>query len=192
MIYINKEFPDYFPLLCRNLKQYSMLFSIILMIMLMVTTFTTTVTATEVKRTGRDLHRLWDSNCVTCHGHSADFSRKFLKVSGGKLLGPLYGNNLRLFLHNHYLAGKEVDAIYNMLLAQASTKPRFQQECSGCHGKAAEFVRESLILRDDELYSRKMESPTTSFLSAHRKLNEENVKFFVEQLTRVAHEIYRP
>ncbi len=192
MIYINKEFPDCFPLLCRNLKQYFVLSPIILMISLLVTTFATRVTATEVFRTGPDLHRLWHTNCVTCHGHSAEFSRKFLRVSEGKLLGLLFENNLRLFLHNHYLAGKEVDAIYNMLLAQASTQPRFQQECSGCHGTAAKFVRESLTLRDGELYSRKMASPTTSFLSAHRKLNAEDVKFFVRQLTRVAHEIYRP
>ena len=192
MNYINKELFDCFPLPIFKQIQYFMMFAIILVALLMAATFTTTVTATEAPRTGPDLHRLWDSNCVTCHGHSAEFSRKFLRVSEGKLFGPLYGNNLQLFLHNHYLAGKEVDGIYNMLLAQANTPPRFQQECSECHGIASEFVRESLILRDGELFSRKLQSSTRSFLGNHRKLNAEDVDFFVKQLTRVAHEIYRP
>ena len=175
-----------------KLRQYVALFAMILITLLFAKVFANTASATEEVRTGRDLHRLWDSNCVTCHGHSADFSRKFLKVSDGKLLGPLYGNNLRLFLHNHYLAGKEVDAIYNMLLAQVGTQPRFHQECSGCHATAAKFVRESLILRDGELYSRNLENSISSFLASHRKLNEQDVSFFVELLTRVAHEVYRP
>ena len=192
MIYINKELSDFFPLPIFRHIQYFMMFTIILVALLLATTFTTPVSATEVQRTGQDLHRLWDSNCVTCHGHSAEFSRKFLRVSEGELLGPLYGNNLRLFLHNHYLAGREVDAIYNMLLAQAGTPPRFQQECSACHGIASEFVRESLILRDGELFSRKLQSSTRSFLESHRKLNAEDVDFFVKQLTRVAQEVYRP
>ena len=192
MNYINKELSGCLSSLTFRHKQYFMMFTIILMILLMSTTYTTPVPATEAQRTGPDLHRLWDSNCVTCHGHSAEFSRKFLRVSEGKLNGPLYGNNLRLFLYNHYLAGKEVDAIYNMLLAQTSTQPRFQQECSACHGTAAEFVRESLILRDGELFSRKLQSSSRSFLDSHRKLNAEDVDFFVKQLARVAHEIYRP
>ena len=193
MNYNNKESSDYlFPMMIFWHIHYLVLFAIISMLLLMTTAFSTKANATEMQRSGPDLHRLWDGNCATCHGHSAEFSRKFLKDSEGELLGPLYGNNLRLFLHNHYLAGKEVDAIYNMLLAQASTPPRFQQECSACHGIASEFVRESLILGDGELFSRKLQSSTRSFLGRHRKLNAEDVDFFVKQLTRVAQEVYRP
>jgi hypothetical protein len=170
-----------------------MLFAIISTLLLMATVFATKAKATELPRTGLDLHKLWHNKCASCHGHSAEFSRKFLRVSSeGKLLGPLHADNLKLFLFNHYPAGKEVDGIYNMLLAQASTQPRFQQECSDCHGIASEFVRESLILRDGELLSRKLQSSTSSFLGSHRGLSAEDVEFFVEQLTRIANEIYRP
>jgi len=162
------------------------------MILLLAVAFSFPISATEVQRTGPDLHRLWDSNCGECHGHSAEFSRKYLKVEEGKLLGYLYEDNLRLFLHNHYLAGKEVDAIYNMLLAQATTPPRFQQECSECHGIAAQFVRESQILRDGELFSRDRGIATRRYLGRHRDLDKDDITFFIKQLTRVAHEVYRP
>jgi hypothetical protein len=42
------------------------------------------------------------------------------------LQGPHHVNDLRRFLHNHYLAGNEVEAIYNMLLAQAINQARFR------------------------------------------------------------------
>jgi hypothetical protein len=73
-----------------------------------------------------DLHWLWDDRCAACHGHAGDFTRKFLNVSGGELQGPHHVNDLRRFLHNHYLAGNEVEAIYNMLLAQAINQARFK------------------------------------------------------------------
>ena len=193
MKYNNGRLHDYFlHLLISRQKQYLMVFAIISTLLLMATVFSTKAKATEVPRTGPDLHKLWHNKCASCHGHSAEFSRKFLRVSEGKLIGPLHADNLKLFLFNHYPSGKEVDGIYNMLLAQASTQPRFQQECSDCHGIASEFVRESLILRDGELLSRKLQSSTSSFLGSHRGLSAEDVEFFVEQLTRIANEIYRP
>jgi len=192
MIYIDKKLFGCFHFFITRCKPYIALFSTFLIILLLTAAYSKATYATEVQSKGPNLHRLWHNNCLTCHGHSAEFSRKYLKVEEGKLLGSLHVNNLRLFLHNHYLAGKEVDAIYNMLLAQVSSQPRYQQECSSCHGIAAEFVQKSLILREGELYSRKLESSTRSFLLKHRNLNEKDVEFFMQQLTRVAHEVYRP
>ncbi len=149
------------------------------------------IKAAEVKFQGPDLHKLWDSKCVTCHGHSAKFSREFLKIVDGQLQGRLFKNDFRLFLHNHYLAGKELDSIYSMLLAQASIVPRFKQECSGCHQSAAEFVRKSLILKNGVLHSNKLEISVSDYLISHRGLKAEDVEFFVKQLTRVANEVYR-
>ena len=136
--------------------------------------------------------KFWDKNCSECHGHSADFSRTFLKVVDGKLQGPLHKDSFRLFLHNHYLVKNQQDAIYDMLLAENSTEPRYKEECSTCHKKAAEFVRESFSLRDGELYSNKLDSPVSEYLESHRGLKAEDIEFFNTLLTRVAREVYRP
>lgn len=175
-----------------KIKTLSFLFMSALLILLFITASASSVKATEVKSSSPDLHKLWDSNCYTCHGHSAEFSREFLRVVNGQLKGRLFENNLRLFLHNHYLAGKQVDAIYAMLLTQASVVPRYKKECSGCHQTAAEFVRESLTLKEGVLYSKEMNIPVSNFLGTHRRLNAEDIEFFMQQLTRVANEIYRP
>ncbi|MEN8108597.1 MAG: hypothetical protein ABFS22_11395 [Pseudomonadota bacterium] len=145
-----------------------------------------------VRASDIDLHWLWDDRCVACHGHAGDFSRRFLSVSAGELQGPHHVNDLRLFLHNHYLAGNEVDAVYNMLLAQANNQARFKGECVSCHDAAAKFVRNSLELRDGVLYSRNSGRPVSRFLGHHMELNPDDVEFFINLLMRVAHEVYRP
>jgi hypothetical protein len=145
-----------------------------------------------VGATGIDLHWLWDDRCAVCHGHAGDFARKFLSVSSGRLEGRHHVNDLHQFLHNHYLAGNEVDAVYNMLLAQAGNQARFKGECASCHDTATRFVRSSLELRDGILYSRKSGQPVRSFLDHHRELNAGDIEFFLNLLTRVANEVYRP
>jgi len=145
-----------------------------------------------VRASGMDLHWLWHDRCAACHGHSSDFARKSLGVSGGELQGRHHVNDLRRFLHTHYLAGHEVDAVYTMLLAQANTQPRFKNECSSCHDTAAAFVRDSLELRDGVLFSRNTRRPVRRFLEHHRELNQDDVEFFIDALTRVVHEVHRP
>ena len=136
-----------------------------------------------------DLHKLWDDRCSSCHGHAGEFSRKFLRVSDSELHGRHHVHDLRLFLNNHFLAGHDVEPIYNMLLAQASIIPRFKNECSSCHETAAKFVRESFMLHDGSIYSRKLKIPVRDFLNDHRNLQSEDIDFFMKQLNRIAHEI---
>jgi hypothetical protein len=145
-----------------------------------------------VRASDIDLHWLWDDRCAACHGHAGDFARKFLSVSSGELHGAHHVHDLRRFLHNHYLAGNEVDAVYNMLFAQANSQARFKGECASCHDTAATLVRNSLELRDGVLYSRNSGHPVSSFLDHHMGLNSDDVEFFTNLLTRVAHEVYRP
>ena len=145
-----------------------------------------------LRASGIDLHWLWHDRCAACHGHSADFARKFLRVSSGELQGWHHVHDLRRFLYTHYLAGHEVDAVYNMLLAQVNNQARFKGECVSCHDTAATFVRNSLELRDGVLYSRNTGRPVRRFLEHHRELNSDDVEFFINALTRVAQEIYRP
>lgn len=150
------------------------------------------LTMPSVNASGPDLHWLWHDRCAACHGHSGNFARRALNITSGELQGRHHLHDLLIFLHNHYLSGREVDAIYNMLLAQVKTQVRFQNECSNCHSTAAVFVRKSLILRDGVLYCRKRDVPVHQFLDDHRDLNPGDVKFYTEVLTRIAHEIYRP
>lgn len=151
-----------------------------------------TALANPAEPSARDLHRLWDDRCAACHGHSGDFSRKFLRVSDGELQGWHHVHALRQFLANHYVSDNEVDAVYDMLLAQAKSPPRFKNECSECHDSAANFVRHSMEFSTGVLVSRKTGRPVREFLGYHMKLSPDDVRFFADLLTRVANEIYRP
>ncbi len=187
----------------RNItnQNYSYLFGLIVnssfsslffTLLLLWFVFPQTISATEKKPTGPDLHKFWDKNCSECHGHSADFSRKFLEIVDGKLQGPMHKDSFKTFLNNHYIRRNQQQAIYDMLLAENLIEPRYKNECSSCHKRAAEFVRESLVLREGELYSKKLDSPVSEFLQSHRDLKTEDIEFYMTLLTRVAHEVYRP
>ena len=141
------------------------------------------------RASGLDLHWLWDDRCAGCHGHAGDFARKFLSVSDGELQGAHHVHDLRRFLHSHYLAGNEIDAVYRMLLAQASSQARFRAECVRCHDTAARLVRNSLELRDHVLYIRHTGLPVSQFLGHHMELSPDGVVFYVNLLTRVDHEV---
>ena len=141
---------------------------------------------------GSDLHWLWDNQCAECHGHSGEFARKFVDIKNGELQGLHHRQGLRDFMRNHYATGIEIDAIYQMLRAQALTEPRFKQECRHCHGSAASFVRHSVILQDEALLGRKSGQPIRQFLQLHQKLESNDVEFFTQLLNRVAREVYRP
>lgn len=141
---------------------------------------------------GLDLHALWDDRCAECHGHSAEFARKYLTITGGLLQGRHHKLDLHKFLQHHYPPAGEVDAIYQMLLAQTSTPPRFSPECGNCHGSAAEFLRKSMILKDGELKILKSGDSLQPFLQNHRDLTREDIDFYMGLFTRLAREIYRP
>ena len=148
--------------------------------------------AGKAEASGVDLHWLWDNQCADCHGHSSEFAHRFLTLVDGRLEGKHRDRSLRLFLRNHYTRNDEVEAVYQMLQAQVLTKPRFRQECGNCHGSAAAFVRQSLVLRDNVLFSRESGQPIQAFLPRHRDLRADDVDFYVRLLDRIAHEVYRP
>ncbi len=141
---------------------------------------------------GIDLHWLWDDRCRSCHGHSAEFARKFLSVSSGKLKGKHHVDDLRQFLNNHYLTSQFVDDIYSMLLARLSHPPRFKDECSSCHQEAASLVRDKLLFREGVLSIRKSGKSVREFLGNHRRLNDDDVKFYTDLITRIAVEVNLP
>jgi hypothetical protein len=148
--------------------------------------------AVKDEASGIDLHWMWDNRCAECHGHSAEFARKFLRVKNGQLQGRHHVENFRLFLRNHYVSTSEADAIYEMLLAQVRTEPRFMRECGNCHGQASTFVRRTMLLQNGVLISRESKQPISRFMDDHRGLQADDIEFFVNLLTRVAGEVYRP
>ena len=153
-----------------------------MMMMMMMMSF---VTAAEL-----DLHWLWDNRCDDCHGHAGEFARQFLTEANGELLGRHHVQDLRRFMQNHYLNPDEVDAIYDMLLAQTRTPARFKTECSRCHESAAIFVRRSLQLKEGKLVSRQSGRNVRRFLENHQGLQAEDVEYFTRLLTRVAQEVH--
>jgi cytochrome c5 len=150
------------------------------------------VSSLAAQPSGQDLHRLWDSRCNDCHGHSGDFARRFLTISNGELQGRHPIHDLRRFLANHYVPDNEVDAVYRMLLAQADTPPRYREQCQRCHDAAADLVRDTLIFRDGVLRGRESGQPIHDLLAGHKKVSADDVEFFASLLIRVATEVYRP
>ncbi len=136
-----------------------------------------------------DVHRLWDRRCAECHDHAGEFARKYLHVEDDRLVGRHPVRDVRLFLDKHYPPGDQVDAVYSMLKAQATTFPRFAEECGQCHGRAAEFARESLSRRDGELHVREAQQSLAAFLSGHRELDDAGAEFFTALLDRVEREV---
>ncbi len=151
------------------------------------------VCAMSAVATATDLHKLWDDRCGDCHGHSADFAREFLSVADDKLYGQHSDRDLHLFLSDHYLVGSDqVDAVYAMLFAQASSQAQFKAKCGACHQQAAQLARQSLVLRDGELYARNSGRLIREFMQRHGGLEVDEVAFFVQLLTRLEQETRQP
>lgn len=149
--------------------------------------------AGTVQSSGPDLHRMWDDRCAPCHGHSAEFARRHLALTeADELKGSRAGPELRRFLANHHLADSEVEAVYDMLRAQAAAPARFRSECGACHGTAAELVRQSLEIRDGTVQLRGSGEPLAAFLRSHRDLNPSDADFFTSVLARITREVNRP
>ncbi len=138
-----------------------------------------------------DLHLVWEDRCAECHGEAGQFARMYLGVVDGKLAGQHADRDLRSFLKNHYLKDDEVDAVYEMLFAQASTEARFKLQCAGCHEKAARLVRDSVERRDGVLYGRKTGRPLTEFLQHHWARGDAEVTFFLDLLDRIEKEVHQ-
>lgn len=135
-----------------------------------------------------DLHAYWDDRCSGCHGHAAAFARSTLQVRDGRLAGRHHRDDLAGFLRGHYLNDELVAPVSAMLLAQLTTPPLFSRKCGACHGTAADFVRGSLDLRDDQLVGRRNGLPLADFLRRHGNLAPPEVPAMVDALRRVRRE----
>ena len=83
--------------------------------------------------------------------------------------------------------------MYDMLLAQNyNTEEKYMNQCSSCHGKAADFVRDSLLRSSAENLLTQKSQPIDEFLKDHRKLSAEDVAFFTRLFIRIDQEIRGP
>ncbi len=140
-------------------------------------------------RAAPDLHDYWDTRCRECHGDSATFARSTLRVEGGRLLGRHHTEGLATFLRQHYLADDLLMPVMQMLQAQATTPPVFKEKCAGCHGTAADFAREALVMRDGVLVGRASGRAVREYLQRHGKLPASQVAPMVATLERVLGEV---
>jgi hypothetical protein len=134
----------------------------------------------------RDAPAIWDSRCEECHGDPARFAGKFLWNIGGQLQGQHHVNNLQLFMDNHYIPDHEIEAIRNMLLAQANSSARFDTECGACHGDALEFVENSIQVRGSGVTGLESGMDVSEFLPTHQELRPEDVSFYQKLFARIA------
>ena len=136
-----------------------------------------------------DLHAYWDERCYTCHGHAADFARRFLHIDEGRLAGMHHVDDLDVFLRNHYLADEWLAPVTAMLSAQAATEPLFRSRCARCHGSAAVFTRKSLLLRDEVLVGARGGRRVEDMLRTHGGLTTEQARTVLDSLARVLEEV---
>lgn len=135
-----------------------------------------------------DLHRLFEARCAGCHGDAGPFAHQTLADR------PVTAERLARFLQRHGggVPADHVQPMAAMLLAQAETPPRFREQCTICHGKAADFVRDRLIARDGALVNRYTGRPAAELLEHHADLTEEGQRFFLDLLTRIEAEVHHP
>lgn len=136
-------------------------------------------------------NKIWKNACFACHGESGDMARNRLIVKDGKLQGPLHKDRLRAFMTNHYLSESKAEAVYAMLLKKATTKSRFEQQCSRCHQSVMELVREKMLLHNGTLYQRESQTPVYVFLQTHQNLTEKDIRFFARQLTFIGYDVFQ-
>lgn len=149
--------------------------------------FTTTAAA-------EDLHWLWDQQCGYCHDHAGEFARKSLKVVDGRLMSVAKNSDVKTLLktHNGGYSPSVIIAMIGMLRAQVQTPNLFESACKGCHGVAAQFVRESLVRQDGRLVGRSAGEDVETVLSHHGGLNESQAAQMLEVLNRIEGEVNRP
>lgn len=130
---------------------------------------------------------IYFERCGRCHGTAEALFDKKAVLRDGKVVGQRSGRDLRVFLGSHFARRDraEVDAIYAELLRFARDGGRFKQQCAICHVSAESLARESLVLRDGELFGRYSGHRIADFLQGHGRLaTPADAAFFDKVLRR--------
>jgi hypothetical protein len=135
-----------------------------------------------------DIHAYWENHCLECHGHAGAFARERLTVEGGVLVSEHWGSRLERFLANHRTTPATLGPIIAMLTAQVATPALYAEHCSGCHGTAADLVRDTVDRRDGVLHGRSSGRPLAPFLARHGGLASDEIPIVLESLDRLVDE----
>lgn len=136
---------------------------------------------------GAEWAGLYFKQCGHCHGGADELIKERAALRDGVLLGRRSRGDIRAFLGRHFGSRSETDiaTIHMELLRVARGGGRFRQQCAICHVSAEMLARESLILRDGELFGRYSGHRIADFLSRHGRLaTRDDAAFFVDVLRR--------
>ena len=146
-----------------------------------------TVLAAEPGSAGNnDYPGLYFERCGRCQGTAEALFERNAILRGGKVLGRRSVRNLRVFLGSHFARRdrNEVETIYMELLRFARDGGRFKQQCAICHVSAEALARESLVLREGELFGRYSGRRIADFLQGHGRLESPADAAFFDKVLR--------
>lgn len=129
---------------------------------------------------------LYFERCGRCHGDAQALLEKRAELKDGVLVGQRSGRDLRSFLDSHFGRRSEADVatIYMELLRVAGVGGRFKQQCAICHVGAKRLARDSLVMRNGELFGRYSGRRIADFLPGHGRMAPDDAAFFLEVLRR--------
>jgi cytochrome c2 len=129
---------------------------------------------------------LYFERCGRCHGTAEALFDKKADLRDGIVVGRRSRRDLRVFLGSHFARrdGAEVESVYMELLRFARGGGRFRQQCSICHISAERLARESMVLRNGELFGRYSGRRIVDFLQGHGRLETPADAAFFDKVLR--------
>ena len=141
---------------------------------------------TPARATEADPHKVYEVKCQGCHfEHGADLARLRLKLDKGVLTVSRTGQSLDRVLARHHgvaLQPAEQQALGRMFTNGIAWAGTFQHRCASCHGKAVEFARDSLALRDGQLVAKRTGGDVAEILGRHGEATPDEQKILLEML----------
>lgn len=134
-----------------------------------------------------DPHGLYERRCAGCHlEHAGDFVQESILRADGELIGKTNGIEVRAFLMRGHgkLSPAEVEVMMAHLTAILEAGALFQDRCVICHGRAVDFARLHLGMRDGVLIGRYSGHLVAEFLTGHGRLEPSEIETVVEALAR--------
>jgi hypothetical protein len=132
-----------------------------------------------------DFHEIFESRCLSCHGHAGEFARTTLIEIDGVLTGIRSGRNIADFLRRH--AGgsspSEITLFVGVFIAQVNSGGFYKERCQICHDRAYDLARLRLIQREGRLVGRYTGRDMASFLPNHARMTAGEADRMLEALT---------
>lgn len=136
---------------------------------------------------GADFHRIFEERCASCHGHAGEFVRGALTERDGTLESLRTGRPVSEILTSH-AGGLEPDKValfVEVFTAQLRSGGFYRERCDICHGRAREFARLRLIVREGRLTGRYSGRDIEAFLPGHARMTAEEARRMLEALTAI-------